>query len=176
MSRTNHMCRTRGFTLIEILVTLVITAVGMLGLAGFVVRATTLSADSVQRGRATVFLNDMAGRLTNDKANAANYVGNQLHGAAVANCNGLTGAALQLCQWNNLLAGTNDGGSGAAFLGYRGCITQENAGQPVYTITVTWGSMNAGTPPADQCGAGVFGDDSRRRVLRMQVRVANLAA
>jgi len=38
----------RGFTLIEILVTLVVTAVGLLGLAGFVVRASTLGSDTVQ--------------------------------------------------------------------------------------------------------------------------------
>ncbi len=52
MRRLTSLRRARGFTLIEILVTLVITAVGMLGLAGFVVRATTLGADSIQRARA----------------------------------------------------------------------------------------------------------------------------
>ena len=60
--------------MIEILVTLVVTAVGMLGLAGFVVRATTLSADSIQRGRAALLVNDMATRISDHKAIAANFV------------------------------------------------------------------------------------------------------
>jgi type IV pilus assembly protein PilV len=180
MKRARSVRRAAGFTLIEILVTLVVSAVGMLGLAGFVVRATTLSADSIQRARAAVLVNDMAARLSNHKPEAANFVNadgsnRALRGAAVVSCAGLVGADLQLCQWNNLLAGANDGGSGAAFLGYRGCVTR-NGADPLYTVTVAWGSLTAGPPPADLCGQGQFGDDSQRRVLRLQVRVANLVA
>lgn len=182
MQPTKFFRHNRGFTMIEILVTLVITAVGMLGLAGFVVRATTLSADSVQRGKAAVLVNDMAGRLNNSKAIAADFVAAngatlRLYGAAPEDCTGQTDANLQLCEWNNLLFGTNVvGGSGSALLGYRGCITRPNALDPLYIITVTWGSMSQGTPPTDQCGKDVFGPeaDGRRRALRLQVRVANL--
>jgi type IV pilus assembly protein PilV len=169
----------RGFTLIEILVTLVVTAVGLLGLAGFVVRASTLGSDTVQRARAVILLNDMASRIGNDKAAAAagNFVKAQVYGASVQACGALNGADRQLCEWNNLLAGANDGGSGAAFLGYRGCVTRHENGDPLlFVVTVTWGSLSRGTPPADQCGTGVFGDESLRRVLRTQVRVATLKA
>ena len=183
MRRLTSLQRASGFTMIEILVTLVITAVGMLGLAGFVVRATTLSTDSIQRARAAVLVNDMAARISNGKAIAATFVAAdgtnlQLRGAGVVSCAGLANGPLQLCQWNNLLAGANDGGSGAAFLGYRGCVTQPNAADPLFVVTIAWGSMTPGAPPADQCGAGVFGDEARglRRVLRLQVRVATLAA
>jgi type IV pilus assembly protein PilV len=174
--------------MIEVLVTLVVTAVGMLGLAGFVVRATTLSADSVQRARAAALVSDMATRISDHKAIAADFVNAddtniQLRGAAPVDCAPFTvpptGAPLQLCQWNNLLAGANDGSTEAAgrarFLGYRGCVTRL-AGEPVYIVTVTWGSLTPGAPPADQCGANEFGDESQRRVLRLQVRVANLTA
>ncbi len=71
-----------GFTMIEILVTLVVTAVGMLGLAGFVVRATTLSTDSIQRARAAVLVNDMAARISNGKAIAANLRGRRWNESA----------------------------------------------------------------------------------------------
>lgn len=183
MRRLTSLQRASGFTMIEILVTLVITAVGMLGLAGFVVRATTLSTDSIQRARAAVLVNDMAARISNGKAIAGTFVAAdgtnlQLRGAGVVSCAGLANGPLQLCQWNNLLAGANDGGSGAAFLGYRGCVTQPNAADPLFVVTIAWGSMTPGAPPADQCGADVFGDEARglRRVLRLQVRVATLAA
>ena len=62
----------------------------------------------------------------------------------------------------------------AAFMGYRGCVTQPNALDPVFVITVAWGSLSPGIPPADACAAGAFGDDSLRRIIRSQVRVATL--
>lgn len=181
MNRHLHEARRAqsGFTLIEILVTLVITAFGLLGLAGFVVKATALSVDATQRARASALLSDMASRLANNKANAAAYVSANIHGSGVQNCAALAvGPARDLCDWNNLLAGTNDArpGGNAAFFGYRGCVTQPNPADPVYIVTVTWGSITPGAPPSDACAAGAFGDESLRRVLRSQVRVANLLA
>lgn len=176
MQRSTSLRRAAGFTMIEILVTLFVTAFGLLGLAGFVVRASTLSTDAVQRARAAILVNDMATRLSNSKAVAGNFVTAQLHGAAVRDCSAEVEAGRQLCEWNNLLAGANDGGGGAQFLGFRGCVTRPNAGDPLFIVTVTWGSITAGPPPADQCGAGVFGNDSQRRVLRLPVRVAALTA
>jgi type IV pilus assembly protein PilV len=168
----------RGFSLIEILITLVVTMFGLLGLASFVVKATALTADGTQRARAAALLTDMKGRLANNKANAAAYVSATVHGGAVRDCAGLAAAARDLCDWNNLLVGTNDAqaGGNAAFLGFRGCVTQPSALQPVFVVTVAWGSLAPGVPPADLCGQGTFGDDALRRVIRAQVRVATLSA
>lgn len=166
-----------GFTLIEILITLVITAFGLLALAGFVTKATTLTADSTQRARAGLMLNDMASRIANHKVIAATYVTGAVQGAAVIDCAGKVDAALDLCQWNNLLAGANDaGGTSAAMLGYRGCITAGGSGD--YIITVAWGSLTPGVPPPAgvTCGANQFGDESLRRFIRTVVRVATLSA
>lgn len=168
----------RGFSMIEVLITLVITAFGLLGLAGFATKATTLTTDGAQRARAAALLNDMTTRVANNKANATNYVSADVHGAAVRNCAALAGAALDLCEWNNLLVGMNDAqaGGNSAFLAFRGCVTRPNALEPVFLVTVAWGSLAPGVPPADVCAQGAFGDDSLRRVIRSQVRVANLAA
>lgn len=168
----------RGFSMIEVLVTLVITAFGLLALSGFVTRATALTVDGTQRARASALLADMSTRLANNKAGAATYVSATVHGEAVRDCTALAAAALDLCEWNNLLVGTHDANAAgnAAFLGFRGCVTRPNALEPVFVVTVAWGSVAAGVPPADACAAGAFGDDSLRRVLRSQVRVATLAA
>lgn len=184
MHRSTSLHRVAGFTMIEILVTLVVTAVGLLGLAGFAVRASALSADSIQRARAAVLINDMSGRLSSSKSIAPSFVAAidgiaQPFGAGAVSCDGRVGASRELCEWNNLLAGANDGGSGARALGYRGCVTRDAALDPnLYTITVAWGSLTSGAPPADACASGVFGNENLglRRVLRTQVRVATLAA
>ena len=164
--------------MIEILVTLMVTAFGLLALAGFASKATALSVDSTQRARASALLSDMTNRIANNKANAATYVTGAVQGAAVvANCGAVAaGAPRDLCEWSNLLAGANDAltGGNAAFLGYRGCVTQPIAVNPVFVVTVAWGSLSAGVPSADLCAQNVFGDDSLRRTIRSQVRVATL--
>ncbi len=174
--------RQRGFSMIEILVTLVITAFGLLGLAGFVTRATAMGFETSQRARAASLLIDMGNRIANNKANAADYVGAAVYGAAVNNdCNAApnTLASRDLCEWNNLLVGTQDAlgaGAAAAGLTFRGCVTQPNPLDPLFVVTVAWGATVPGIPPADLCAQGVFGDESFRRILRTQVRVPDLTA
>jgi len=168
----------RGFTMIEILISIVITAFGLLGLAAFASKATGMSVDATQRARAAALLEDMASRVANNKSNAEAYVSATVMGAAVQDCTGLNGAPLDRCQWNNLLAGTNDAqaGGNSAFLGYRGCISQPNPVDPAFVITVAWGSIAEGIAPADQCAVNAFGNDANRRVIRSLVRRAALAA
>jgi type IV pilus assembly protein PilV len=178
MSTTHRRAASqRGFSMIEIQISLVITAFGLLGLAAVATKSTTLSVDAAQRARAAALLNDMASRVANNKPNAAAYVSAAVYGAAVQNCAAVAaGPPRDLCQWGNLLAGANDASGAVNALGYRGCVTQPNVLNPVFVITVAWGSLAPGIPPADLCAQNAFGDDSFRRILRSQVRVANLIA
>jgi type IV pilus assembly protein PilV len=179
MNRTPH-ARQGGFSMMEVLITLVVTAFGLLGLASFVTRSTAVGFDANQRARAAALLADMGNRIQNNKANAATYVSGGVHGEATQTCPAGISAARDLCEWNNLLAGANDAVTtntpGVPGMTFRGCITQPTPGDPLYVVTVTWGSTMAGTPPVDGCAAGAFGDDSFRRVVRTQVRIANLSA
>ena len=61
----------RGITLVEVLVTLVILAIGLLGLVGLQARVQILQIESYQRAQALMLLNDMTGRITNNRNNAA---------------------------------------------------------------------------------------------------------
>jgi type IV pilus assembly protein PilV len=172
-----------GTSLIEVLVTLVIVAFGLLGLAGFISKSTTLTTDTSQRARAVSLVDDMTSRITANRANAADYVSaistysGTIAGGASVDCSSIaspTRAKTDVCEWNNLLYGTNDGGSGASALGYRGCISQVPGNNPAsYEVIVAWGTASSGYPPANTCGQSVFGD-TYRRTLRMQVRVACL--
>jgi type IV pilus assembly protein PilV len=172
--------RARGFSMIEVLITLVVVAFGLLGLSSFVTRATAMSVEAGQRARAAALVEDMQFRVASNKLNLASYATGVTQGAAVADCTvPVTLAQRDLCQWNNLLVGTHEAlgaGATAQALTFRGCITQADPAQPVIVITVAWAAMVPGIPPADDCAAGTFGDDSFRRILRSQVRVAALAA
>ncbi len=169
-----------GFSMIEVLVTLVIVAFALLGLAGFITRANAMGLESNQRARALALMEDMAERIRSNKAQAANYVSDTIvRGGAVVDCTGLAGVDRDLCEWNNVLYGTNDALTANPTnqtLRFRGCVTRPYVGQPVYVVTVAWGSLMAGTPPADGCATGNFGGDAYRRVVRTQVRVPTLAA
>ncbi|MFO1259231.1 MAG: type IV pilus modification protein PilV [Gammaproteobacteria bacterium] len=52
-----------GFTLLEVLITVVIFSIGLLGLAGLQVKGLTLAQDSLLRTTATLLANDMADRM-----------------------------------------------------------------------------------------------------------------
>ena len=170
-----------GATLIEILISLLMIAFGLLGIAGFITKSTTLTSETTQRARASALLSDMAARISSNKPIAAGYVAaasaNPDLGKAVESCVGKVAAALDVCQWSNLLAGVNDAGStgNSAALGFRGCITKPTA-DANYVVAVAWGAMSQSFPPADSFGAGSFGDDTYRRVLRAQVRIPNLGS
>lgn len=179
MSRDAHRPRReRGFSMIEVLVTTVIVAFGLLSLAGFVTRASAVSVESNQRARALALMEDMAERIRNNKSQAASYASPTEKGVTLTDCSALAGPNRDLCDWGNLLYGSNDAQTNQAAtqaLRFRGCVTQPIAGQPLYVVTVAWSSLRAGTPPADNCATGAFGDDAYRRVVRTQVRIALLS-
>ena len=165
-----------GFSLIEILVTIGILMVGLLGLAALQTNATVAEMEAYQRSQALVLVQDMADRISANKANAASYVANDI-GLAVVNCAALTGAALDKCEWGNQLAGAAEVTAGGvkvgAMIGARGCITSPSAN--VYMVTVAWQGFSKAGGPAVLCGNGAYGAGLRRTFSTI-VRVALLAA
>lgn len=78
--------RQAGFSMIEVLVTLLVFTVGLLGLAALQLNALQGTSDSAQRSQATAVLQDLAERIrANPQAGAGNYAGN-------ANCAALPAA------------------------------------------------------------------------------------
>ena len=74
MNRIRHGAAQSGFTMIEVLVTLVILLIGLLGLAALQSRAQVLETESYQRTQALVLLRDIAGRVSANRISAASYV------------------------------------------------------------------------------------------------------
>lgn len=177
--------RMNGFSMIEVLVTIVILAIGLLGMAGLQVRALTAQMEAYQREQALVLIRDIADRIDANRKDAANYVV-EINPAACPTTVA-TRTQLDLGAWCNALKGasekegTKDVGS---IIGAYGCITQISAGAgPVpgppapaeYLVAVAWQGLHPTASQGVTCGTGRYGgSDALRRVISLPVRIANL--
>ena len=168
-----------GFSMMEVLVTIAILVVGLLGMVGLQLRATAMELESYQRAQALILLQDMADRLSTNKVQAASYIASDVGASgAEQTCGALAGAARDLCEWNNVLVGAAEKAGTrkiGAMIGARGCITSPAAN--VYLITIAWQGLSPTVVPAGStCGQNAYGDDRQRRTATVVVRVATLSA
>jgi len=170
----------RGALLIEVLVAVLICAFGLLGFTAMQARATTSQFESFQRSQALLLVEDMATRINVNRANAAAYVTNGLIGAGpAADCSGLAGAPLDVCEWGNLLRGSTEtrGGSGVgAMLAARGCIIRAAGSTDRYLVSVVWQGVLPTAGGGDACGQGdaTYPTEALRRTVSSTVCVALL--
>lgn len=185
--------RQAGFSMIEVMVSLLILLVGLLGLVGLIVASQRAETESYQRSQALLLLQDMVGRInanrrvascyaiTTDTANGAPSMGT---GSTVVPACGLgtvqayTLANSDLTAWNNLLLGTTEtvsGSNAGAMVGARGCVSVD-AVTGVYLVTVAWQGIAPTTAPVSglTCGKNLYGDEQLRRVVSLPVQIANL--
>jgi type IV pilus assembly protein PilV len=176
-----------GTSMIEVLVTLVVTAIGLLGLAGLQYRVQMSDVESYQRAQALVLLQDMSARISTNRAAAASYVTTAPLGFGEPCPTDVdTRQELDAVQWCNALQGAAEvqGASKAgAMLGARGCV--ESLPDNEYMITIAWqGLTPVSAPPASvTCGADLYDgagnnactNDRCRRVVTTIVRIATLS-
>jgi type IV pilus assembly protein PilV len=178
--RSSHF--QRGATMIEVLVTLLIIAFGLLGMAGIQARMQMAEIESYQRSQALLLLNDMASRITSNRNNAASYLTGTTYGSSMTCPTATTtGAERDLRDWCEALQGaatTQSGSKVGGVIGGRGCIASVDG---EYMITVAWqGVTPVSAPPASvPCGAGQYDSancagDLCRRVVTTLVRIATL--
>ncbi|HEY3180909.1 MAG TPA: type IV pilus modification protein PilV [Casimicrobiaceae bacterium] len=182
-----HRRGTSGYILLEVLVTIVILAIGLLGLAGFQARATVAESEGYQRAQALILAQDMVDRIYANRINAATYVQNDIGvPATVTDCTALTGKDKDVCEWGNLLIGASEAVGTVnvgTLLGGRGCVTAGGANE--YFVTVAWqGLVTTATPGnagAAACGLNQYKDqsgatnDAIRRVVAMRVVISTLS-
>lgn len=171
-----------GFTLIEVLVTIVIMLLGILGVIGMQARSALMEFESYQRGEALSLIREMQGRLTDSRTNLDGYLN-----AGVSSTNGsiyvgsgtgakdfstasacvagagvaLAEAQFAMCQWAQALQGAAslEGTSKVgAMIGARGCLIrveppENNALADIY-ITIVWQGKSPGAEPDPDSPAG----------------------
>ena len=179
--------RSRGFTLLEVLITLIILAVGMLGLANLQSKIHITEVESYQRAHAVLLLQDMVDRINSNRHEdaLALYAGANELGtdsdedcdaatlAGIAATNGQRLAATDRCQWSSALLGASEqraggGGSAGGMIGARGCITEVQEPDAttgvctpgIYRVTVAWQGLHKTKAPADllACGKDQYGE------------------
>lgn len=169
----------RGTSMLEILVTILILAVGMLGLAALQGQAHTSELESYQRGQALVLLQDLVGRMEGNISNAANYVTTSEGTGATdaSDCTSLgSRAAIDLCEWSKALKGsseTSGGTKSGAMINGRGCVATTGTTN-VYMVSVVWQGINATAVPATTCGQNQYDSEATRRAVTMLIRVPDL--
>ncbi len=144
------MNKNAGFTLIEVLIAMVVLAVGLLGLAGLQATSLRNNQSAYNRSQATQLSYDLADRMraNADIAGLATYTTiSPIAATAKANCLTTTGcipaemAENDLFEWNRNLVATTalplglPLGVGTIAKAY---TTSPSTGVYVYTITITW--------------------------------------
>jgi type IV pilus assembly protein PilV len=175
----------RGVGLVEVLVTMVLVAFGLLGLAAFQSKAQVGQVESYQRAQAAVLLQDMTARIASNNAAAADYVTATPLGTGVTDgtCSALTSqAARDKCEWSGILKGAGEVVGTAkvgAIQSARGCIQKVRSEDlstgvcipAVYLVTVAWQGLHATKEPSQTCGSGQYGTDGYRRAISARVAV-----
>jgi type IV pilus assembly protein PilV len=187
------MKRERGILLIEVLISMLIASVALLGTVALMARSTRNEMESYQRVQALTLVQDMVSRINANRQVAACYssgatgltVGTGMAAPPVCATGTPTPTALQaatanadLAAWRNALLGAGEVSAGnkvGAMIGAIGCVERIDATNNVYRVTVVWQGLMPTAAPSLACGQGKFGpDDSLRRAVSVQVRIANL--
>jgi type IV pilus assembly protein PilV len=181
----------RGVSLIEVLIAMVILAIGLLGLVGLQGRLHITQVESYQRAQALILLQDMANRIALNRNQALSYVtvdpigSGMVGGCPVANT---TRTERDVREWCEFLVGASEtlgGDAVGAMVGGRGCVAETAPGSDEYLITVAWQGMAPIQAPPDSvpCGETLYDgpagspcvNDLCRRVVTTVVRISDLA-
>ena len=188
-------CVQTGFTLIEVLVTFLLTAIGLLGLASLQVNTINNGFEAQQRALVTTLVDDMAERVRMNPVGALenfqSFDPETPCPAVDVNAEALTPelrAGWDKCQWAATLRGlsvktTSDGTRGlGAPIGAIGCLgTSTRPGaEVVVRVAVAWQGLTPQVAPFASCGTGEFTnadlgaptvDESFRRVVYRDIVV-----
>jgi type IV pilus assembly protein PilV len=189
----------RGFSMLEVLISIFIILLGLLGLAGLIVRSNQTEMESYQRVQALMLVQDMVDRINANRKVATCYSTGGLGvslgtGAGTIPTCGSGSAQEQkradddLAAWNSLLLGSAEAASTGvdcnatpascfgAMVGAIGCINQIDAANNIYMVSVAWQGLAATAAPnsGNNCGQNQFGSEALRRVVTATVRIGAL--
>ncbi len=173
-----------GFSLIEVLISLLVISVGLLSIASLQLLSKRSNYDAAQRTSAAHLADDLLSRLRSNPSALIDYLPAQPLGNASLDapatictegvvCTAAELAAYDLWQWEQELDGmqtTVDGGAAGGLMSPIACVTGPAfGGNGNYSVAIAWRGLTEATNPfTADCGegSGNYGDgDEYRRVL-----------
>lgn len=136
-NRIRNTSKQNGFTLIEVLIAMLILAIGILGVAALQFKGMQYNTDAYFRSQINFLVYDIADRMRLNQANAGEYASNLTNytvpGTRPTGCTqtgtGAVGRANDLACWQVQLYDALPPGSVANI---------NNDGGGLYTVTITW--------------------------------------
>mgnify|MGYP001114334176 CR=1 FL=1 len=191
------MVKERGASMIEVLATLFMLTVGLMGQLGIHSELHKSSVESYQRTQAIVLINNMIERMNANRysgpcyaistGSGSDFLGTEASAQLVdtITCEGWGDVDTQaiakndLLEWDGFLKGMSavdgNGQMVGAMLGARGCITLDSSTTPeTYTVTIVWQGLTESVESENTCALGLFGTNTKRRVLSTTVQFAQL--
>ena len=130
-TRTRRGALDRGFSLIEVLVALIVLAIGLLGLASLQARGLKFNQDAYIRSQATTLAYDIMDRMRADRGNALDFT-TAVSGDPGLACDPTVGTiAMDLSCWYDAIAATLP--AGAATI-----VQQAAPNDRLYDVTIAW--------------------------------------
>jgi type IV pilus assembly protein PilV len=180
-SRTASPRRSRGVTMLEVLVAIFILTIGLLGTASMQSQMQATQVEAYQRAQAIVLLQDMVDRVNANRKNVDDYVTGSPVGTSSQDCSTLTAVAdKDKCEWNNSLFGAAEMKGTqtlGAMTGARGCITNPVTTMPrEVVVAVAWQGLRPTVAPGGTaCGQNLYGsDDKVRRAMLARIVIGCL--
>jgi type IV pilus assembly protein PilV len=144
-----------GFTMVEVLVALIVLAIGLLGIAALYLNSLQAGRTAIYRTEAVALAADLADRIRMNRTAQAGY-GSLFTDVEVADadcattggCTDVELAATDLSNWKNALAQALPNGQGQVDV-----VLPVAAGEPTtYLITVRWAEVGEVAPVTFQIG------------------------
>jgi len=180
-----------GFSLVEVLITVFVLSIGLLGIAGLQILSKQSTSEAIQRTTASFLTHDITERMRSNPTALNSYVGKTVGNGTIqtepspdcrtATCTDTQMAAHDLWEWEQALDGaaetTVNAKTGGLFQP-TGCIIGPLVGgSALYTITIVWRGKSALTNgnAANTCGTtALYGSAMEfRRILFTNSFIAN---
>lgn len=184
----------RGSTMMEVLVSVFVLSIGVLGVAGLQVTAKRSNFEATQRATAAALAQDIIERMRSNPEQLGTYTsagaGRTIDGTSMpvvdcsTDCGPVTLAQYDLYELEQAANGVAEQAAGNNVGGLSlptTCITGPDGGSGIYSVAIAWrGMTRLSNPGTDACGSssgkydtvGGTEVDVYRRILVMQVFIS----
>ncbi|WP_144210089.1 type IV pilus modification protein PilV [Shewanella donghaensis] len=180
------LAKRNGFSLIEVMVSLVILTVGLIGVFNLHIISKQGSYESFQQTQASYFANDIINRMRMNRSELTNYQGSYSGTTSApakacdvivggnSTCSSVETRLWDLYQWERMFQGDNEKSSGTNVGGLDSSVACVDINGRDVTVVMTWRGVRAssdglseGSTFAKNCGTS----SDRRRALVIETAI-----